>query len=443
VRDGQRVVEDGAVVVQPEVLGPSRFVREVATTEGTDCVRRSGMRWRAPGDVGRALRRLQVPRVAVVGVLVTLAALAVPVGRSGVHDVVGARQLTYLDLAFANRDSGAVVASLALARRRCAVALFSTTDGAASWSSPVVFAPGAPCPDEGLDLSLAVSSTDRWWALVSGRLYSGMLASSRATRVVLATVDGSPCSVVASGTTVDITAGTSCFAPSMLVASLDSGAHWRAARLPIALTGVAPTLTSPDDFLAVGWRGRPPKGAGTRSELVALQRGGDGTWRTSPLPCVAGRAARTAWSYGFAASASSRVMAVCFSGLEAVSAGALEVVASSDGGRQWQERCGKGTFGFANFVGSCPGYGLVSGLGLERDGVAVMTLDQVGVLTSKDDGRTWQSLPSEPQGDSFDELSTAGTVIWAMQTSPPLFNFGGWLAVSSDGLHWQREHLPT
>ena len=56
-------------------------------------------------------------------------------------------RLTYLAMSFFGRRDGAVLESLAPAKKagKCSLVLYTTTDGAAHWSAPLLFGQGIPC----------------------------------------------------------------------------------------------------------------------------------------------------------------------------------------------------------------------------------------------------------------------------------------------------------
>jgi hypothetical protein len=140
-------------------------------------------------------------------------------------------RLTYLAMAFSGRQDGAILDSVAPSRSsgRCALALYTTRDGATRWSGPLVFGNGAPCFDNlatGQE-SLSVTSDGAWWVAIANKLYTGTLVSSSAKDV---SIPGGAhaCSVTASGSTVYVAIETngSCWTPTGLLRSTDSGTTW-------------------------------------------------------------------------------------------------------------------------------------------------------------------------------------------------------------------------
>lgn len=357
---------------------------------------------------------------------------------------IPAWRLTYVTMAASGAKDAAVLDSLAPARAGgpCSLALYLTTDRAASWSAPVVFGDGTPCAGDLSVASLALSAAGQWWLAVPGKLYVGSLRAAAPPHRVMRPSTDRPCSVSATGMTVYLTAGAQCFDPSSLYRSLDAGASWSAVSLPAELGPTAPLLVSPRSFALIAWPGhsRSRTMPISDSPLAAVLRNGNGPFTTSVLPCPAGRAKRTVWQYGFIAASGQRLVALCSSGLEAYNSGALEVVGSDDGGHRWSERCGNGAFGFANSLGSCPGYGIPTGLAIAASGAIVMSLSQVGLVVSTDAGRSWVGVP--PAGYPFVTLSSSGGCVWALEYGPDPVSRGGWLAESRDGTTWRRLRLP-
>jgi hypothetical protein len=405
--------------------------------------------------LGRGRRR--------IAALVAAAAIAAGSGLLADHlstDATGARKaptisagrLTYLAMDFAGSRDGAVLDSVAPAKGpgRCALAIYGTVDGATRWSGPLVFDNGAPCLDDlawGSE-SLSVTSASAWWLVIGGRLYAGTLVGQMARAVSLP--DGAQaCSVAASGSSVYVAVGLTCSYPAGLLLSTDVGRTWAEVRtLPVSLVA-SPAfgqveLTGARSVVAIG----RPKSAGTsttparKGPLAIAQKEGDGPWRSNLLPCKAGQYKGIMWYQGLVTSSGHEVVAACLAGA-AASSQAIEVLTSDDGGRNWSERCGNGFFGLANKMGSCPGYGMPTGIAIGSGGGLVMALDNLGLLASSDGGAKWHSVPSPAAELPEVELSSSGGVMWAFETGPSPVTAGGWLAESTNGTTWHRVTLPS
>lgn len=363
-------------------------------------------------------------------------------------------RLTYLAMAFSGRQDGAILDSVAPSRSsgRCALALYTTRDGATRWSGPLVFGNGAPCFDNlatGQE-SLSVTSDGAWWVAIANKLYTGTLVSSSAKDV---SIPGGAhaCSVTASGSTVYVAIETngSCWTPTGLLRSTDSGTTWSKVRsLPVRLV-VSPTVAAVvvptvDSVVAIGWPpvGSPPKLLRWRGPLAVAKESGDGRWYTSILPCKAAHGKRTSWTQGLVTSSGKRLVAACLGPASGGTTG-IEIVTSNDGGHKWSERCGFSLFGFGNTMNKCPDYGSPTGIAIAPNGALVMSDDSVGLMASSDDGASWRIAVSPWAGTAFVDLSSTGGVLWALMFGPAPVTAGAWLAYSTNGESWQRAKLPT
>jgi len=362
-------------------------------------------------------------------------------------------RLTYLAMAFSGRQDGAILDSVAPSKgsRRCALALYTTRDGATRWSGPLVFGNGAPCPDNLVSgqESLSVTSDGAWWVVIGNKLYTGTLVSPAAKRV---SVPGGAhaCSVTASGSTVyvAIEPNGDCLASTELLRSTNSGTTWSTVRsLPVRLVGsptvAAVVLPTADSVVVIGWPpvGSPPKLLRWKGPLAVAQESGDGGWYTSILPCKAAHGKTTSWTQGLVTSSGKRLVAACLGPASGGTTG-IEVVTSNDGGHKWSERCGFSLFSFGNTMNKCPDYGSPTGIAFAPNGALVMPDDSVGLMVSSDDGATWRiGVPPWP-GTAFVNLSSTGGILWALMFGPAPVTAGAWLAYSTNGESWHRAKLP-
>ena len=361
-------------------------------------------------------------------------------------------RLTYLSMAFAGRRDGAILDSVAPSKStgRCALALFTTPDGAAHWSGPLVFGEGAPCPDDLVSgqESLSVTRDGAFWLAIGSKLYTGTLAAPTAKDVPLPG-GAHACSVAASGASVyvAIQPNGNCWNPTGLVRSTDSGATWSKVRsLPVTLVGspIVPALVlaTVDSVVTIGW---PPVAARTmrrRGPLAVAQETGGGRWHTSTLPCKAGHGKTTAWVTGLVTSSGERLVAACL-GPAAVGTTGIEIVTSSDGGHKWSERCGFSLGPFGNTMNTCPDYGSPTGIAIAPGGELVMSDDNVGLVASSDTGATWRNVVSPSGDEPFIDLSSSPGVLWAFAFGPGPVTAGAWLAYSTNGKSWHAAKLPT
>lgn len=320
--------------------------------------------------------------------------------------VVAAGRLTYLAADFSGPQYGAVLDSVAPAKGTvCSLALYSTSDGAARWSGPLVFGHGAPCLDNlvlGRE-SLSVASSGVWWVAMSNELYTGTLGGQAATLVALPG-GAQACSVKASASVVYVVTQVvgECTNSSTLVRSTDGGGSWSTVPSPpVTLVGspFVPSVALPATgaVLAIGLplTGRFPEALG--SSLAVAQRTGDESWHSSVLPCKAAPGKTTDWEEGLVTSSGKRFVAACL-GPQSGGTTGIEVVTSNDGGHTWSERCGFSLFSFGNSMNKCPNYGTPTGIAIAPTGDLVMSDDNVGLLVSDDDGITWRTVAS-PLGE--------------------------------------------
>jgi pyrimidine deaminase RibD-like protein len=364
-------------------------------------------------------------------------------------------RLTYLAMAFAGPRDGAILDSAARVKvpGNCALALYTTRDGATRWSGPLVFGDGAPCLDNLVSgqESLSVTSAGAWWVAIGNKLYTGTLAGPAGKDVSLPG-GAQACSVTASGATVYVAIEPkgSCWTPTGLLRSTDSGTTWSKVRsLPVALVGsptvAAVVLPTADSVVAIGWPpvGSPPKMLRWRGSLAVAQQTGDGAWYAGILPCRAAPGKTTVWTNGLVTSSGKRFVAACLGPAEVGTTG-IEIVTSSDGGHKWSERCGFSLASFGNTLNTCPDYGSPTGIAIAPDGELVMSDDNVGLLASLDDGATWRTVVASPFGGApFIDLSSTGGVLWALAFGPGPVTAGAWLAHSTNGESWHRAKLPT
>jgi len=367
---------------------------------------------------------------------------------------ISGSRLTYLAMAFAGPRDGAILDSVAPVKvpGNCALAISTTRDGATRWSGPLVFGNGAPCADNlasGQE-TLSVTSDGAWWVAIGNKLYTGTLAGAAAKEVPLPGGTHA-CSVTASGSSVyvAIEPSGSCWTPTGLLRSTDSGMTWSTVRsLPVELIGspfvAAVVLPTADSVAAIGWPpvGSPPKMLGSRGSLAVAQKTGDGAWYSSILPCNAGHGKTTAWATGLVTSSGKRFAAACLGPASGGTTG-IEIVTSSDGGHKWSERCGFSLFSSGNTLNKCPDSGSPTAIAIAPNGELVMSDDNVGLLASSDDGATWRTVVQPFEGAPFIDLSSTGGVLWALTFGPGPVTVGAWLAYSTNGESWHRAKLPT
>jgi hypothetical protein len=315
-----------------------------------------------------------------------------------------------------------------------------------------VFGDGAPCADNlasGQE-TLSVTSDGAWWVTIGNKLYTGTLAGAAAKEVSLPGGTHA-CSVTASGSSVyvAIEPSGSCWTPTGLLRSTDSGMTWSTVRsLPVELVGspfvAAVVLPTADSVVAIGWPsvGSPPKMLRWRGPLAIAQKTGDGAWYTGILPCNAARGKTTAWTSGLVSSSGKRFVAACLGPASGGTTG-IEIVTSSDGGHKWSERCGFSLFGLGNTLNKCPDSGSPTGIAVAPNGELVMSDDNVGLVASSDDGATWRTVVSAFEGAPFIDLWSTGGVLWALTFGPGPVTAGAWLAYSTNGESWHRANLPT
>ena len=384
----------------------------------------------------------------------TAAAESEAAARFGETSSISDSRLTYLAMAFSGRQDGAILDSVAPSTKsgRCALALYTTRDGATRWSGPLVFGNGAPCLDNLVtgQESLSVTSDAAWWVAIGYKLYRGTLVSPAAKDV---SIPGGAhaCSVTASGSTVyvAIEPNGNCWASTGLLRSTNSGTTWSKVRsLPVTLVGsptvAAVVLPTADSVVAIGWPpvGSPPRLLRWKGPLAVGQESNDGRWYTSILPCKAGPGKTTSWMQGLVTSSGKRLVAACL-GPASGGATGIEIVTSSDGGHKWSERCGFSLFSFGNTMNKCPDYGSPTGIAIAPNGALVMSDDSVGLMASSDDGATWRIVVSPWPGTAFVDLSSSSGVLWALMFGPAPVTAGAWLAYSTNGESWHRAKLPT
>lgn len=355
-------------------------------------------------------------------------------------------RLTYLTMSFFGRRDGAVLESLAPAKRagKCSLVLYTTTDGATHWSAPRLFADGIPCADDlpVQPLSLSVTGSGIWWLAIDDKLFTGSLRG-RFVRPLLLPDGYDACSVAASGSSVYVPVA---FPPDRtdmpfscsgwLWYSADGGRSWTdLMSLPVSLAG-AFEMPTPESVVLLGWRGKggPPYVPGGGPVSVA-QRRGSGPWQMAVLPCKL-------LITGFVASYGRHFAVACLAGASGGMVG-TEILSSDDGGHSWSEGCSNGVWGAAKKTGSCPAgvFTMPVGLAVVRDGTLVMSYDNLGLVASSNGGASWKVVNPSMRGAPEVQLSSADGVIWALES----WSASGAairLAQSTNGTTWHSAKLP-
>jgi hypothetical protein len=361
--------------------------------------------------------------------------------------VVSPSRLTYLAMSFFGGRDGAVLESLAPAKKaeKCSLVLYTTTDGATHWSAPLLFGKGIPCADDlpYQPLSLSVTGSGTWWLAIDDKLFTGSLHGRFVHRVILPDGYGA-CSVAASGSSVYVPVA---FPPDRtdmplscsgwLWYSADGGRSWTNVKsLPISLAG-AFEMPTPESVVLLGWlvKGGPPYLPGGGPVSVA-QRTGSGPWRMAVLPCKV-------LVTGFVASYGKHFAVACLAEAGGGVVG-TEILASDDGGHRWSEGCSNGFWGAAKKTGSCPAaepFTMPTGLAVVRDGTLVMSDENLGLVASSNGGASWKVVNPSMRGSPMVELSSEGGVIWALE-SWPASGAVVRLAQSTNGTTWHSAKLP-
>ncbi|HTW98378.1 MAG TPA: sialidase family protein [Acidimicrobiales bacterium] len=352
--------------------------------------------------------------------------------------------MSYLGLSFFGREDGAlVVDDTPVNSARCAIELYTTTDGGASWSGPVVARKGTGvCLNNVAGAPPIAVGPNRFWIEEDDRLLTGRLEASNAGARFEALPSAGPlCSLGTDGAMLWAVSGSDCQA---LFGSDDGGSHWvRDLGLPLASIEGPLSFEGASTVLAVG----APAGADLAAEPagpLAVARSDDGgrTWSATRLPCPVG--AQIAWWRGYVAGSGRDLAAVCGDGMSA-GAEALEIAYSSNGGRRWSETCGDGAFG-ANELGSeCPAT-YAEGLAVLGQHEIVMAFGYASSIgVSSDGGATWQlgTAGLKVHGLPFIAFSAFNGYAWVLQFGPEIGPGGQDLGWSSTGTSWHEVNLPA
>jgi hypothetical protein len=357
---------------------------------------------------------------------------------------------SFVGLAFANRNLGAVLeVSGAGSKSSCELLVYKTSDGGATWQPPVVVSHDAFCGADSA-YEMAMTPDGSWFlatpkGLVEGLAHRPGVEPGSVPRPAPWQPKGAACSLSAAGNSVFVVFAASCGLRSagVLEVSENQGATWTKTPSPpltsldeaVLGSAVPDTLAalSPTSAWLVGFRRTAPDPDVRSGPLaVAGTRDTGRSWKASTLPC------RTDGVDGLIAATGARLVAVCL-GDPTGGYSPMEVVASSNYGESWAERCNNGPTGVLLAVAHCPEGGYPSAIVELSDGVLLMALGYTGAVDeSIDGGGNWTSALRAPSSSLT--LAQGAGAVWMLALGPA----GGdrSLAVTANGRSWHGVALP-